>query len=386
MSFCKNFFCIFTFAFLFSTFESNLMAAPNLFVKSYALVVGIGEYEDSSTWPSLQHGKKDAVAISEVLEKQGYEVTLLLGRMATREDILWTLSNEIAPKLTGHDRVVVYFSGHGETREVGWRDFGYIVPYDGTDRFPTWISMAEMREISEHMLKARHQLFIFDSCYGGSFGQKGATLGKLEQAPRYIEKISSNRARQFITAGGKGEIVRANGPHGYSYFTGYLIDALSGKADFNDDTYVTMGELSSFLLSAASTWEHTPRWGALPEHEQGEFWFRTTYNAQSDWSVARFSSEILERVFNKISVVEQNEPEFLTHPQGPIDDLTAIPGVDNKIQANLYRVGVFHYWQIAEWAEKELAWINENLSFVDSSVNESWIAKAKILKKQGSRF
>ncbi len=195
-----------------------VQAASNLFGKSYALVVGIDDYANQA-WPSLGYGKKDARAIEAFLETQGYEITTLYGEEATRENILWALGGEIAPKLTGRDRVMVFFSGHGETREVGWRDYGHIIPYDGTDNFPSWISMAEMRELSEQMLKARHQLFIFDSCYGGSIGRK-AGEPQAKTHPRYIEKVSANRARQFLTAGGKHEQVLAGGPHGYSYFTG----------------------------------------------------------------------------------------------------------------------------------------------------------------------
>ncbi len=52
------------------------------------------------------------------------------------------------------------------------------------------------------------------------------------------------------------------------------MEALNGKGDLNEDSYVTMTELASYLLPAASNWDHTPRWGVMPEHEQGEYWFR----------------------------------------------------------------------------------------------------------------
>ena len=142
---------------------ANASATTRLFDHSYALVIGIDRYAHAEEWPTIEYGKKDALAMADFLKGQGYEVTTLLGEEATRDNILWTLSSEIAPKLGGHDRVMMFFSGHGETREVGWRDYGYIIPYDGNDRFPSWISMAEMREISGQLLKARHQLFIFDS-------------------------------------------------------------------------------------------------------------------------------------------------------------------------------------------------------------------------------
>ena len=327
--------------FLNSIGVANSTASQNYFLSSYALVIGIDSYENASYWADLPYGWKDALAIANILQEQGYEVTTLTNEEAARENILWTLSSEIAPKLSGRDRVVVFYSGHGETGEVGWRDFGYIVPYDGTDQFPTWISMSEIRELSEHMIRARHQLFIFDSCYGGSIGQKGGTFKSSEESPRYIEKISSNRAHQFITAGGKGEIVLDRGPHGYSYFTGYLLEALSGKADFDQDSYVTMSELSSFLLSAGSNWSQTPRWGVLPEHDQGEFWFRVTENPQSIWTIVKSTPEFLNGFSESKVSVEPKEPQFLTHPQGPIDNLTSIPGITIGTQAKLYEIGIF---------------------------------------------
>lgn len=237
--------------------------------------------------------------------------------------------------------------------------------------------MTEMREMSAQMLKARHQLFIFDSCYGGSIGNKAATIAA-GGGPRHIEKVSSNRARQFLTAGGKNEQVLAGGPHGYSYFTGYLLDALQGKADRDRDTYVTMSELSAYLLSAASTWEHTPRWGVMPEHEQGEFWFRVPGNAD----IAPFASlpepAASPWIFKGNLAIEPRRPDTLTHPQGPMDDLGAIKGLGVAMRARLQEMGIFHYWQIAKWTDENLAWFDDNPYFT-RYVKPAWIDHARRL-------
>ena len=354
-------------------------AAARLFEWSYALVVGIDRYEASYEWKTIKHGKKDALAVAKLMESQGYEVTLLLGKDATRENILSALSDEIAPKLTGRDRVMMFFSGHGETREVGLRDFGYIIPYNGTEHFPTWISMAEMREMSAQLQKARHQLFIFDSCYGGSIGLKAGNIREIQSFPRYIEAISSNRARQFITAGGKNELVRAQGPHGHSFFTGYLLQALNGKADLNSDTYITQSELSAFLVHAASNWDHTPRWGLLPGHEQGEYWFRVPRSederkiASPDFPRTGF---FLSKFLKGNQKNEQQEPLLLSHPQGPIDDFTRIPGINIEIQAELYEIEVFHYWQIADWNLGNIEWMKEKTFKIRKNVKKEWINDA----------
>jgi hypothetical protein len=249
-------------------------ARDNLFAASYALVIGVGKYSDRY-WPNLPYANKDARGISAFLVDQGYQVYELYDEKATRANILTALGEQIAPKLTEDDRVVVFFSGHGATRTIGGEDFGYIIPFDGGQHYGMWISMTEMREASRQMAAARHQLFIFDSCYGGQFATKGPLSAISGIHPRYIEKISRDKARQYLTAGGKNEVVLVGGPNGYSYFTGYLLNALNGAADFNSDSYITMSELAAYLGPAASNWDHTPRWGSLYGHEQGNFWFRT---------------------------------------------------------------------------------------------------------------
>lgn len=361
-----------------------VQAASNLFGKSYALVVGIDDYA-TKDWPSLSYGKKDARAIEAFLKTQGYEIAALYGEEATRENILWALGGDIAPKLTGRDRVLVFFSGHGETREVGWRDYGYIIPYDGTDKFSSWISMAELRELSEQMLKARHQLFVFDSCYGGSIGRK-AGEPQAEAHPRYIEKVSANRARQFLTAGGKHEQVLAGGPHGYSYFTGYLIEALNGKGDLNDDSYVTMTELASYLLPAASNWDHTPRWGVMAEHEQGEYWFRVPGKQNVALSTPAAPEPVSSAwIFKGKHEGESVEPERLTHPQGPLDNLLLIKGVGPALQAELHELGIYHFWQIANWTPSNLRWIKEHTIKIKGRVNSSWVENAQRLVQEAER-
>jgi uncharacterized caspase-like protein len=210
-------------------------ADEKFFANSYALVVGIGQYADRY-WPNLACARKDAEGMSEFLKPQGYHVCEVYDESATRTSILTVLGERIAPELTEGDRIAVFFSGHGQTRSIGSEDFGYIIPYDGGQRYGTWISMTEMREASRQMAAARHQLFIFDACYGGQFAAKGILSATSENHPRYVEKISRDKARQYLTAGGKNEVVLAGGPHGYSYFTGYLLSTLKGAADFNGDT------------------------------------------------------------------------------------------------------------------------------------------------------
>ena len=112
-----------------------------VYERSYALVIGIDKYA-SRKWPDLRYAVKDAQAIATFLQKQGFMVIPLYNKRATRKNIIFQMQNKLAPRLKPHDRVLVFFSGHGYTETLGGKDFGYIVPHDGVDS-SNYISMNE---------------------------------------------------------------------------------------------------------------------------------------------------------------------------------------------------------------------------------------------------
>jgi len=249
------------------------LAQETLFGKSYAVVIGIDRYENSK-WPDLTFSENDAKGMYDFLQSQNFETEQFYGSQATRPAILNYLKN-LALKLQSKDRFLFFFSGHGETKKFGTRDYGYIIPVDGTDNLSTWIGMDELELIAEQMNAARHLLFLFDSCFGGMFNVKSSLSSPYSNDPNYIKKMASRISRQYITAGGMEEEVLAEGPDGHSYFTSYLLKALGGKGDINPDGYITASELYTYLLPAASNRRHTPSSGTFAGHEQGEFLFKT---------------------------------------------------------------------------------------------------------------
>jgi hypothetical protein len=241
--------------------------------KSYALVIGIDEYP-SPAWPHLDYAKNDAMAVAAFLKKQGFDdVTTLYNRQATKTEIISKLQNDLAPRVNQNDRILFFFAGHGYTEELGGKDWGYIVPYH-TQRVTSasYISMEELRTLSEKMGTAKHHLFIMDSCYGGLIGTRGSGLDI--NLPYYLEKVTERHARQIITAGGKNQTVLDKGPGGHSVFTGNLLEAIEeGLADANSDGYITFAELTAYLVPRASNAFQTPTSAILPSHGQGEFVF-----------------------------------------------------------------------------------------------------------------
>jgi caspase domain-containing protein len=245
-----------------------------LFTNSYALVVGINDYNHPS-WPDLTYAVTDAQGFSRYLQEQGFTVTSLYDAQATRAAILSALEDDLAPRLGENDRVLVFFAGHGATRHIADAERGYLVPADGTGSFASLLPVTTLHDLSSTVLsQARHQLFILDSCFGGLAAMRGGPTTLDPRLPDYVIEVTKRRARQLLTAGGANQRVRDGGPGGHSFFTGQLLRALrDGTADSNGDGYITFNELSAYIQVAASSYNQTPGTDMLAGHEQGEFVF-----------------------------------------------------------------------------------------------------------------
>ena len=75
------------------------------------------------------------------------------------------------------------------------------------------------------------------------------------------------------------------------------------------------------------------------------------------------------------------KPEMLTGPVGAADDLKVISGVGPVLEGKLNDLGVYHFWQIARWSEKEVAWVDGFLNFKGRIARDEWIKQATELAK-----
>ena len=257
------------------------------FARSYALVVGVNEYPQAGL-PALPNAANDAHNMERYLVQQGYQVKKLVGPAATQDAIVGYLVDDLAPRIGKDDRFLFYFSGHGVTRKVGGKDRGYIVPFDGRSASATsWVSMSTLRDSADQLGNARHQLFIFDSCFGGAFAVKSLASSFSPNALNYIQRITQAAARQYITAGGANEQVSAASRDGMSLFTYQLLQGLAGEADTTTDGYITVSEIAAYMQTAGSTLHSTPVTGNFRGHANGDFLFTSPLQAslQHDNSV-----------------------------------------------------------------------------------------------------
>ena len=66
-------------------------------------------------------------------------------------------------------------------------------------------------------------------------------------------------------------------------------------------------------------------------------------------------------------------------PRGDADDLSNIPGIDEKLIQRLNDIGVYHYWQIADLDAENAKSLEEQLNLGGKIESDGWIAAAKKL-------
>ena len=84
--------------------------------------------------------------------------------------------------------------------------------------------------------------------------------------------------------------------------------------------------------------------------------------------------------------VRAGSRNLLTHAAlGKPDDLTQIRGVPKVLERTLHKVGVFYFWQIAEWSPEDVKYVDSKLvSFSGSIERDNWVRQASELAAAAS--
>jgi len=78
------------------------------------------------------------------------------------------------------------------------------------------------------------------------------------------------------------------------------------------------------------------------------------------------------------------KPITLPAPKGgEADDLKEISGIGLRIENGLYELGIYHFWQIAQWTHDNITWIDNHFSHKGRITREEWVAQAKRLSVGG---
>jgi hypothetical protein len=180
----------------------NRVLGQKGFSKSYALVIGVGDYDH---YTKLSAPAADAEQVRDFLrdEEQFDRVITLTDDKATRARIE-SLMDSVLPQLVqSNDRFFFYFSGHGITRNLAASKRGYLIlkssQKNGWDEM---IDMPRLREWSENFGNARHVLFLLDACFSGlAAAERKVGIDPTNQTIQRLMQPASH----IVTAGIEGE-------------------------------------------------------------------------------------------------------------------------------------------------------------------------------------
>ncbi len=221
---------------------------------TYAVVVGISDYQDPEI-PDLRFADRDALAFSNFLRNSAggsldnKHLKVLINEQATAAQFAVALDWLLESAHEG-DRVIIYFSGHGDLEKKTLSQPGFLLCWDapahvymagGTFALPMLEEVISTLSIQN---KAK-TLVITDACHSGalaghSIGGPQATSAALARQFANETKILSCQPTEFSLEGEQWG-------GGRGVFSYYLVNGLYGLADANGDGYVSLMELGRYL-------------------------------------------------------------------------------------------------------------------------------------------
>lgn len=240
------FILMFAFALLSGAFDA--VAYNN----TYAVVVAVADYKYATARNGdLKYTVNDASKFYNFLKSSAggsvpsSNIVYLTNSSATRSNII-TKTKTLYAKAKTDDRVIFYFSGHG--------DRSCFLPYD-FDALGNNVLWFDEVQALFRCAKCNNKLLIADACFSGSMKNliKRQTGGKQ----------STSGGKQQIAvmmASGANEVSVESDELGQGVFSYYLIKGLNGNADTDRNGKITIQELFYYV------YRNTSQYGLKKQH------------------------------------------------------------------------------------------------------------------------
>ena len=221
---------------------------------TYAVVVGISDYQDEEI-PDLRFADKDALAFAGFLQSPAGgsldedHLKVLINEKATVAqfaialDWLWEVVKE-------NDRVIIYFSGHGDVERKSITQPGYLLCWDA----PSKIYLAggalalPMFQDVVTTLSAQNKakvIVITDACRSGKLS--GSSVGGAQITGANLAKQYANEIKILSCQPDEYSIEGEQWGGGRGAFSYHLLDGLYGMADRDNDQSINLREIDRYL-------------------------------------------------------------------------------------------------------------------------------------------
>ncbi len=233
--------------------------------RSWALVIGVSQYEADEI-ADLKYAAADARALVDLLrdpQRGGYGTVVLLSDDQTDPALKPTVPNIIGQlqyaknHLRGMDRVLVSFSGHGGT--IAGQQCLLASDTRWVGEGPLANDLVRLADVTAMLdaVGARQSVVVMDACRN-ELTKEGKSADAADGVSAEFEAELGGMAR------GEGRAVIASAKQGqksyeweeqtHGVFTYYLMQAIGGDADDDNDGAVTLSEANGYLASAMQQW------------------------------------------------------------------------------------------------------------------------------------
>jgi hypothetical protein len=238
---------------------------PLYFEQGYALIIGISHYSKVSKLSEVP--LKDAIKLHDALRDAkicGYsdsQVRLLTDDEATadniRDGLVW-----LAQHASQNATVFIYFSGHGWKIEKKGQEQYYLLACnsDLNDLQATAIAGDELTKLLNN-IHIQRLVFCIDSCHAGGIGEiKGVNSVIKARAldQDYYEQLAQGTGRVIIASSRSDEESVAFRSRNHSLFTGYLLEALQGKASLPGDQLIHISDVFRYISKHMAKYNQHP--------------------------------------------------------------------------------------------------------------------------------
>jgi len=211
------------------------------YIKTYAVIVAIADYKFGRQGTGdLTYPINDAIKFYQQLTKSPHHrvpaanVVLLKDKEATKKGILAALKTTFA-KAGNHDRIIFYYSGHGELNQ--------LIPYEASpQRTDDRILYREIKQIFKEC-PANSKICFIDACFANSIKSKATNTRASKQLKAEMSEsdivvmVSSQSFQTSIEYKALKQGV-------FSYF---LLKGMKGSADRDRDGEITIAELHKYV-------------------------------------------------------------------------------------------------------------------------------------------
>ena len=224
--------------------------------KTYAVIIGLGDFQDDRI-PDLRYTVNDAQGMYDVLIDPNYggipqeNVTLLLNKDATSENIKRAIGTWLKQQAGADDTIIIYFAGHGapEGQETYWVTYNA----DIDDLYATALSNKDISDMLDRV-EARRVITLLDSCYSA------ATVNRTNKTRDVGVEIPwdqfTGKGRLAISASDGAQLSLEMQEFQHGVFTYYMLEGLKGKADGmagkERDGMVEVEELWNFVRNSVT--------------------------------------------------------------------------------------------------------------------------------------